>query len=125
MKKTSKRNSVRFQIEAQAELWRSGRHRSSALRTRTRNISKRGLYLYGDFDEPMGSEFVFEVRLPAAVGSPTGSLGGVLKGQGKLVRREIKNRRRIGFAAEIFKFRFVPDKSSATSFPSPQPSPAL
>ena len=110
-KSTTKPRAARYSLEAPAVLWKVGSPRAGGLQTTTKNISKTGLYIHGDFGEPLGSAFVFEIRLPAAKGGGAGLLsGGVLKGQGKVVRRDILEGRRIGFAAEIFKYSFQPDE---------------
>ena len=101
---------ARYNVEVQATLWKSGGSRAAGLQTRTKNISKTGLYLYGDFDGPLNSPFQFEVHLPVPLAKwSSGAHGGVLRGQGKLVRRDLLDGKRIGFAVRIFKCDFHPD----------------
>ena len=108
----SSRRSVRFILEVPAVFW-SGGASSGATRTRTRDISRTGLYFYGQFEKPLGTTFNFEVQLPA----PIGGAGGILKGQGMLVRRDILGERRVGFAAEIFQYEFTPAEEPGSKGP--------
>ena len=96
--------STRYCLEAPALFWGTESDRTRCIQTRTKNISRTGLYLYGEFDAPLGASFNFEVRLPA----PVGGTGGVLRGEGKLVRKEALGEERIGFAVAIYQYKFQP-----------------
>jgi hypothetical protein len=99
------RSKPRFRVEVPALYWAAGDDCLRALRTRTKDISRTGLYFYGEFDKPLGSTFEFEVQLPAPFGK---GAGGLLRGQGKLVRCDALGDERIGFAATIYQYEFRP-----------------
>ena len=103
--KHQQRRTPRYNVEVPALYWLAGGDRLSAIRTRTKDISRAGLYLYGEFDKPLGSTFEFEVQLPAPLGK---GAGGLLRGQGKVVRRDALGDERIGFAATIYQYQFRP-----------------
>ena len=97
------RRSLRYKLEVPAHYWSTESERCRGNRTRTRDISQTGVYFYGEFRQPLRSTFNFEIRLPKLL---SGS-GGILKGQGMLVRRDVLGKRRVGFAAEIFQYEFL------------------
>ena len=108
--KNSRRSSLRFPLELPTKLrWMEG-DQVSTLHTQTTNMSSSGLYLLvGTQDQP-GSVIEFEVKLPAEM---TKGAGVVLRGKGRLVRREKLAGERVGIAAVIERYQFSPEEPPA------------
>jgi hypothetical protein len=94
----NKRSAFRFPLETAALLWLEDTDRWR--RARTKDISRAGLYFYSDFQ--VSPLFKFAVRLPPPIG---GKDGGLMRGNGRFVRCDFVDGRRIGFAATIESFQ--------------------
>ena len=110
-----RRRSARFPLEFPALLrWQVGRLMHT-VRTRTKNISRSGLYLQLQDAHQPNSRIEFEVELPP---SPTAETGALLRGKGRLVRREDLGNQVSGFAAVIERYEFI-----ATNLPAASETP--
>lgn len=110
--KECRRHSIRFPLEFPARLrWQVGRL-PRTVRTQTKNISRSGLYLLIQRDQQPSSRIEFEVDLPP---SPTGEAGALLRGRGRLIRREDLGNQVSGFAAVIDRYEFITTSLSAGS----------
>lgn len=99
-----RRRSTRFPLEFPALLrWQVGRL-VHTVRTNTKNISRSGLYILLKRDQQPSSRIEFEVELPP---SSTGEPGAVLRGKGRLLRREDLGNQVSGFAAAIERYEFI------------------
>jgi hypothetical protein len=85
-----------------------GQHRE--LRTLTRNVSYRGLYFVADEKFEVGSEFEFVLTLPQPI-SKTGDVD--IHCRGQVVRVEAGSNGRVGIAAKIERYEFVPAAANA------------
>jgi hypothetical protein len=112
----NKRSAPRFPLETAALLWLKDKDRPRIIRVRAKDISRTGLYFYADFQ--VSPVFKFAVRLPASI---AGKDGGVMRGEGRFVRYDRLDNRRIGFAATIERFEIERPK---IIFNSAQPTPA-
>ena len=102
-RKDSRRSSLRFPLELPTKLrWKDG-EQVHTLHTHTTNMSSSGLYLLAGTQDPPGSIIEFEVKLPAEM---TERAGVVLRGKGRLVRRENLAGERVGIAAVIERYQF-------------------
>ena len=110
-----RRRSTRFPLEFPARLrWQAG-HLIHTERTYTKNISRSGLYLLMQRDHQPDSRIEFEVELPA---SQTGEPSALLRGKGRLIRREDLGNQVSGFAAVIERYEFI-----ATNLPAASETP--
>ena len=100
----SRRNTMRFPLELPALLrWQVGRL-VQTVRTNTKNISRSGLYLLMEKNHQPSSKIEFEVELP------TTSAGGgstLLRGKGRLIRREDLGNQKSGIVARIDRCELV------------------
>jgi hypothetical protein len=103
--KDPRRKATRFTLEAPAVLWPDAANPLSSLRTRTKNISRNGFCLHGELSNQIGAPIRFELRLPSPIGGETGCL---LRGTGTLVRHEVLDDKRVGFAARIDRYTILP-----------------
>ncbi|MGH9783840.1 MAG: hypothetical protein ACRD88_06600, partial [Terriglobia bacterium] len=74
------------------------------VRTNTKNISKAGLYILLKPDQQPSARIEFEVELPP---TSTGEPGAILRGKGRLIRREDLGNQVSGFAAAIDRYEFI------------------
>ena len=120
MTKECRRRSIRFPLEFPALLrWQVGRL-VRTVRTHTKNISRSGLYLMMQRDQKPSSRVEFEVELPH---SPTGETGALLRGKGRLIRREDLGNQVSGFAAVIDRYEFITTTLSDASEAPEQAKP--
>ena len=106
-----RRRSTRFPLEFPALLrWHVGRLMHT-VRTKTKNISRSGLYLQLQNDHKPNSRIEFEVELPP---SPTAETGALLRGKGRLIRREDLGNQVSGFAAVIDRYEFITTTPTVT-----------
>ena len=97
----SRRTALRFPLELPALLrWEEG-DRICTLQTQTKNLSSSGMYLLVGPQHQPASSIEFEVQLPAEMAG-----GAVLRGKGRLVRREQLTNERVGLAAVIDQYEF-------------------
>lgn len=116
-----RRRSIRFPLEFPALLrWQVGRL-AHTVRTQTKNISRSGLYLMIQRDHKPSARVEFEVELPP---SPTGEAGALLRGKGRLIRREDLGNQTSGFAAVIDRYEFITTSLHAAS-EAPEPANPL
>ena len=80
------------------------------LRTLTRNVSYQGLYFVTDEKFEVGREFEFVLTLPQPI-SKTGDVDILCRGQ--VVRVESGSNGRVGIAAKIQRYEFVPAAATA------------
>jgi len=91
-----RRRSTRFPLEFPALLrWQVGRL-IHTVKTNTKNISKSGLYILLKRDQQPSARIEFEVELPP---TSSGEPGAILRGKGRLLRREDLGNQISGFAA--------------------------
>ena len=107
----SRRRTLRFRITIPALVWSQTGARSDALRLRTKNLSRKGVYFHGESPLEVGSLVNFELPLPLPCG---GGAGGLLTGSGRLLRCEMRRNKQIGFAASIDWYELRPLPKSAT-----------
>ena len=116
-----RRRSTRFPLEFPARLrWQAG-HLIHTERTYTKNISRSGLYLLMQRDHQPDSRIEFEVELPA---SQTGEPSALLRGKGRLIRREDLGNQVSGFAAVIDRYEFITTTPAVTSDSPGETKPA-
>lgn len=109
-----RRRSTRFPLEFPALLrWQVGRL-AHTVRTSTKNISRSGLYILVKRDQQPAARIEFEVELPPA---STGEPGAILRGKGRLLRREDLGNQVSGFAAAIDRYEFVSTAAPPGSIP--------
>jgi hypothetical protein len=114
----NKRSAPRFPLETAALLWLKDKDRPRTIRARTKDISRTGLYFYADFQ--VSPVFNFTVRLPPSI---TGKDGDLMRGEGRFVRYDLLDNRRIGFAATIERFQIDRPKISESARTTPVKGP--
>lgn len=80
------------------------------LDTYTRDLSYRGLYFLAEADFEVGSEIDFVITLPEQV-TQSGDVN--IRCQGKIVRVETTDQGRVGIAAKIARYEFMPAAATA------------
>ena len=80
------------------------------LMARTRDVSYRGLYFVADAKFEIGSEIEFVITLPQQV-SQAGDVN--IRCHGQIVRVEKAEDERVGIAAKIERYEFMPTASAA------------
>ena len=80
------------------------------LDAQTRDLSYRGLYFLADADFEVGSEIDFVITLPEQV---TQSTDVNIRCQGRIVRVEPTDNGRVGIAAKIARYEFLPAAATA------------
>jgi PilZ domain-containing protein len=80
------------------------------LDTFTRDLSYRGLYFLAEADFEVGSEIDFVITLPQQV-TQSGDVN--IRCQGKIVRVETTDQGRVGIAAKIARYEFLPAAATA------------
>lgn len=83
---------------------------SPELKAQTRDVSYRGLYFHADARFEKGSEIDFVLTLPQQIVS-AGDVN--IKCHGKVVRVDTSDNGRMGVAARIERYEFVPARASA------------
>lgn len=84
--------------------------RSSELRAQTRDVSYQGLYFLAEANFEVGSEIEFVITLPQQV-AQTGDVD--IRCRGQIVRVESVSNGRMGVAAKIERYEFLPAAASA------------
>jgi hypothetical protein len=84
--------------------------RSSELRAQTRDVSYQGLYFLAEANFEVGSEIEFVITLPQQV-ALTGDVD--IRCRGQIVRVESVSNGRMGVAAKIERYEFLPAAASA------------
>ena len=82
----------------------------SELAAQTRDVSYRGLYFLAEAKFPVGSEIEFVITLPEQV---TQSVDVNIRCLGQIVRVEPSSNGRVGIAARIDRYEFMPAAASA------------
>jgi hypothetical protein len=80
------------------------------LSAQTRDVSYRGLYFLADAKLDVGSEIEFVITLPEQV-TQSGDVN--IRCQGKIVRVEPSDNGRVGIAAKIARYEFLPAAATA------------
>src|SRR6267154_352113 len=88
----------------------SPRAKGRELDAHTRDVSYRGLYFLADADFEVGSEIEFVITLPQQV-MQSGDVN--IRCQGKIVRVEPSDNGRVGIAAKIARYEFMPATATA------------
>jgi hypothetical protein len=83
---------------------------SHELTAQTRDVSYRGLYFLAETNFPIGSEIEFVITLPEHV---TQSNDVNIRCQGQIVRVEPTSNGRLGIAAKIDRYEFMPAANAA------------
>jgi c-di-GMP-binding flagellar brake protein YcgR len=84
--------------------------RNSELRAQTRDVSYQGLYFLAEEPFEVGSEIEFVITLPQQV-AQTGDVD--IRCRGQIVRVESVSEGRLGVAAKIERYEFLPNAASA------------
>src|SRR5882762_2929424 len=84
--------------------------RGQELNARTRDVSYRGLYFLAEARFDVGSEIDFVITLPQQV-TQSGDVN--IRCQGKIVRVEPTENGRVGIAAKIDRYEFLPAAATA------------
>jgi len=84
--------------------------RSSELRAQTRDVSYQGLYFLAEEPFEVGSEIEFVITLPQQA-AQTGDVD--IRCRGQIVRVESASNGRMGVAAKIERYEFLPATASA------------
>ncbi len=80
------------------------------LNTHTRDLSYQGLYFLAEADFEVGNEIEFVITLPQQV-TQSGDVN--IRCQGKIVRVEATENGRVGIAAKIGRYEFIPAAATA------------
>src|SRR6266571_3969324 len=80
------------------------------LNAQTRDLSYQGLYFLAEADFQVGNDIEFVITLPQQV-TQSGDVN--IRCQGKIVRVETTENGRIGIAAKIARYEFVPAAATA------------
>ncbi|HEY6945743.1 MAG TPA: PilZ domain-containing protein [Candidatus Acidoferrum sp.] len=80
------------------------------LNTHTRDLSYRGLYFVAEADFEVGNDIDFVITLPQQV-TQSGDVN--IRCQGKIVRVETTENGRVGIAAKIARYEFLPATATA------------
>ena len=83
---------------------------SKELRASTRDVSYRGLYFLSEAKFEVGSEIEFVLTLPQKV-SPSGEVD--IRCRGQVLRVESTTNGRVGVAAKIERYEFLPASATA------------
>jgi hypothetical protein len=83
---------------------------SREIRAHTRDLSYRGLYFLADANFKIGSEIDFVITLPEQV-TQSGDVN--IRCQGQIVRVEPGDNGRVGIAAKIDRYEFLPAAATA------------
>jgi hypothetical protein len=89
-------------------LSREGKERE--LNAQTRDLSYRGLYFLAEADFKVGNEIDFVITLPQQV-TQSGDVN--IRCQGEIVRVEATENGRVGIAAKIARYEFLPATATA------------
>jgi c-di-GMP-binding flagellar brake protein YcgR len=84
--------------------------RNSELRAQTRDVSYQGLYFLAEEPFEVGTEIEFVITLPQQV-AQTGDVD--IRCRGQIVRVESTSNGRLGVAAQIERYEFLPATASA------------
>jgi hypothetical protein len=88
----------------------AGAAKDRELNAHTRDVSYRGLYFLAESKFEIGSEIDFVITLPQQV-TQSGDVN--IRCQGKIVRVESTDNGRVGIAAKIARYEFVPAAANA------------
>lgn len=80
------------------------------LKAQTRDLSYQGLYFLAEADFQVGNEIDFVITLPQEV-TQSGDVN--IRCQGKIVRVEATENGRMGIAAKIARYEFIPAAATA------------
>jgi hypothetical protein len=80
------------------------------LNAHTRDLSYQGLYFLAEADFEVGNEIEFVITLPQQV-TQSGDVN--IRCQGKIVRVEASENGRVGIAAKIARYEFLPAAATA------------
>jgi hypothetical protein len=106
---SERREARRFNMTLPMRVLPRQRHEQE-LQGQTRDVSYRGLYFLSDAKFEPGTEIDFVLTLPQQV-SPNGDVH--IRCQGQIIRVEPTGNGRIGIAAKINRYEFVPAASAA------------
>jgi len=106
---SERREARRFNMSLPMRVLPRDRHENE-LFGQTRDVSYRGLYFLSDSSFEPGSEIDFVLTLPQQV-SPAGDVN--IRCQGQIIRVEPTENGRIGIAARIQRYEFIPAAAPA------------
>ena len=106
---SERREARRFNMSLPMRVLPRDRHQSE-LRGQTRDVSYRGLYFLSDASFEPGSEIDFILTLPQQV-SANGDVS--IRCQGQIIRVEPIDNGRVGIAAKIQRYEFIPAAAPA------------
>jgi len=106
---SERREARRFTMTLPMRVLPRERHQSE-LQGQTRDVSYRGLYFLSDAKFEPGSEIDFVLTLPQQV-SANGDVS--IRCQGQIIRVEPTDNGRVGIAAKINRYEFIPATSAA------------
>jgi c-di-GMP-binding flagellar brake protein YcgR len=86
--------------------------RNSELRAQTRDVSYQGLYFLAEEKFEVGSEIEFVITLPQQV-TQTGDVD--IRCRGQIVRVESASEGRLGIAAKINRYEFLPATAASAA----------
>jgi hypothetical protein len=86
--------------------------RNSELRAQTRDVSYQGLYFLAEEKFEVGSEIEFVITLPQQV-TQTGDVD--IRCRGEIVRVESASEGRLGIAAKINRYEFLPASAASAA----------
>ncbi len=104
-----RREARRFTMSLPMRVLPGGAQRRE-LNAHTRDVSYRGLYFLADAGPEVGSEIDFVITLPQQV-TQSGDVN--IRCQGKIVRVEPTENGRVGIAAKIERYEFMPAAANA------------
>jgi len=106
---SERREARRFNMNLPMRLMpREGKGRE--LDAHTRDLSYQGLYFLAEADFEIGNEIEFVITLPQQV-TQSGDVS--IRCQGKIVRVEATENGRVGIAAKIARYEFIPAAATA------------
>ncbi len=106
---SERREARRFNMNLPMRLMpREGKGRE--LDAHTRDLSYQGLYFLAEADFEIGNEIEFVITLPQQV-AQSGDVN--IRCQGKIVRVEATENGRVGIAAKIARYEFIPAAATA------------
>jgi len=106
---SERREARRFNMNLPMRLMpREGKGRE--LDAHTRDLSYQGLYFLAEADFEIGNEIEFVITLPQQV-TQSGDVN--IRCQGKIVRVEATENGRVGIAAKIARYEFIPAAATA------------
>src|SRR6184192_811794 len=106
---SERREARRFNMNLPMRVF-SREEKGRELKAQTRDLSYRGLYFLAEADFEVGNEIDFVITLPQQV-TQSGDVH--IRCQGEIVRVEASENGRVGIAAKISRYEFIPATATA------------